>query len=75
MIDYQPLPEAQQKRIAAVIADKKRGTSGGVSHASRIFKCARQTIKAAAAGQPVHPYIAGKLAEAIAARDKEGKVP
>jgi hypothetical protein len=72
MIDYQPLPEAHQKRIAAVIADKK---PGGVSHASRIFKCARQTIKAAAAGQPVHPYIAGKLAEAIAARDKDGKVP
>ena len=71
MIDHQPIPEAHQKRIVALIAAAKGGKSG----AARLLKCDRQTVKAAAAGLPVHPYTAGRLAQAIAARDKEGKNP
>ena len=70
MIDYQPIPEEQQKRIVEIIQAK-----GGKSAAARIFCCARQTIKAAAAGQPVHPWIAQSLAGKIAERDAAGKVP
>ena len=69
MINYMPLPESQQKRIAEVIHAK------GKSGAARIFKCCRQTIKAAAAGQPVHPWMAERLAKYIAERDAVGKTP
>jgi hypothetical protein len=70
MINYQPIPEAHQKRIAAIIAAKN-----GKSQAARIFGCSRQTIKAAAGGLPVHPWSAKELAEKIAARDAAGKNP
>ena len=70
MINYQSLPEVLQKRIAAVIAAK-----GGKSQAARIFECNRQTIKAAATGAPVHPWMAKHLAEKIAERDAAGKTP
>jgi hypothetical protein len=70
MINYQPLPENHRNRILAVIAAK-----GGKSQAARIFKRARQTIKAASAGLPVHPYVAEQIAAVIAARDAEGKNP
>ena len=69
MIDYQPIPEAHQRRIAAIIAVKNK------SGTARIFKCARQSIKAAAAGLPVHPYLAIRLAQTIAERDIAGKSP
>jgi hypothetical protein len=70
MINYQPIPEAHQKRIAAVIAAK-----GGKSQAARLFDCNRLTIKSAAAGQPVHPWMAEHLAKKIAERDAAGKQP
>jgi hypothetical protein len=69
MIEHRPIPEAQQKRIAALIALK------GKSGAARILKRDRQTIKAAAAGLAVHPYIAEQLAAEIAERDRQGKNP
>lgn len=71
MISYQPLPEDLQKRIAALIEAK----SGGKSQAARLLGVCRQTVKAAARGLPVHPYIAAKLAEKIAERDREGRRP
>lgn len=69
MIDYQPLPENHQRRVAAIIAVKNK------SGAARIFGRARQTIKAAAAGLPVHPWVALKIAKIIDERDAAGKVP
>ena len=69
MIDHQPIPEAHQKRLKALMAVKK------ISGAARLLGRDRQTIKSAAAGIPVHPFIAGELAKAIAERDKEGKNP
>ena len=71
MIDHRPLSEVLQKRITELIATAKGGKSG----AARILKRDRQTIKAAAAGLPVHPYIAQKLAEAFAERDRKGQNP
>lgn len=70
MIDCQPLSEEHRNRIAAVITAK-----GGKSQAARIFRCSRLTIKAAVAGQPVHPWTAKNFADVIAARDAAGKVP
>jgi len=70
MINYQSLPGAHQARINAVIAAK-----GGKSQAARIFGCARQTLKNAAAGLPVHPWIVTSLAQKIAERDAAGKNP
>ena len=69
MIDYQPLPENHQKRIVAIIAVKNK------SGAARIFGCTRQSIKAAAGGLPVHPYLALRLVQKLAERDAAGKVP
>ena len=71
MIDYQSLPADHQKRIVAVIKAKK----GNKSAAARVFRCARQTIKSAAAGLPVHPWFAERVAKMIAERDAAGKVP
>jgi hypothetical protein len=70
MITYQPIPEEQQRRLAAIFRAK-----GGKSQAARIFKCCRQTIKAAASGQPVHPWMAERLTKMIAERDAAGKSP
>ena len=69
MLTYQPMPENHRHRIKDIIAAKN------VSGAARIFECARQSIKAAAGGLPVHPYLALRLAQAIAKRDAEGKQP
>ena len=69
MLTYQPLPEAHQRRLAAIVAAKNK------SGAARIFGCCRQTIKAAAGGLPVHPYFAYRVAEMIEKRDAEGKRP
>ena len=71
MIDYQPLPEVLQKRVAAIVANAK----GGKSQAARILKCSRLTVKAAAAGLPVHPWMEERLTKLIAERDAAGKVP
>ena len=71
MITYQPLPEVIQKRIVAVIAAAK----GNKSHAARVFKCSRLTIKAAAAGLPVHPWMEERFTKMIAERDASGKQP
>lgn len=70
MINYQPLSEDLQKRVASIIEAK-----GGKSQAARLLDVCRQTIKAAAKGLPVHPYVATKLAEKIAERDREGRRP
>lgn len=70
MLDYQPLPEAHQKRVQAIIVAK-----GGKSAAARLFGVTRQTIKAAANGLPVHPWTAENVAAKIAARDAAGKAP
>jgi hypothetical protein len=69
MINYQPLSETHQNRLKAIIAAKNK------SGAARIFECARQTIKSAAGGLPVHPYLALRIAQAIAKRDADGKQP
>jgi hypothetical protein len=70
MLNYQPLQEAHQKRLVAIVAAK-----GGKSQAARLLGCSRLTIKAAMAGQPVHPYTAESLAKKIAERDAAGKSP
>lgn len=70
MLNYQPLPEALQRRLAAIVVAK-----GGKSQAARLFDCSRMTIKAAIAGQPVHPWTADNVARKIAERDAAGKNP
>jgi hypothetical protein len=71
MINYQPAPEAVLKRVQALIAAKP----GGKSQVARILGCSRLTVKACAAGLPIHPFTAQRMAEVIAARDAAGKNP
>jgi hypothetical protein len=70
MVNHQPLPETHRNRIAAVIRAK-----GGKSQAARIFECSRSSIKTAVEGGNIHPWLADRIAKAIAKRDAEGKQP
>jgi hypothetical protein len=73
MISYQSLPVVLQKRVVALLA--ANADKGGKSQVARILKCSRLTIKAAAAGLPVHPWTTDRLAKAFAERDAAGKSP
>lgn len=71
MINYQPAPEEIQKRVNALISAKP----GGKSQVARIFGCSRLTVKACAAGLPLHPYTVESIWKVILARDAAGKRP